>query len=85
MEYYHERIDLTQRQMILLNHNILKLTHKASKVRDVGDEIAQNLLDFATKDADTIKGSNSMFMLNMKQYAYCLLAIEDHRDSNVND
>ncbi len=68
----------------MLNQNVSKLSHKTSKVRDVGDEMAQNLLDFALKEANSIKETNSsLCIFNLKQFAYCLLAVEDHRDSNV--
>ena len=64
--------------MTLLGPNMTKLAYKTSKVRDIGDEMAQNLLDFAQKDS-----LDNLFTNNMKQFAYCLSAVEDNRDSTV--
>lgn len=64
--------------MTLLGQNMTKLAYKTSKVRDIGDEMAQNLLDFAQKDS-----LDNLFTNNMKQFAYCLSAVEDNRDSTV--
>jgi len=59
------------------------LSHKTSKVRDSGDETAHGLLDFSVRDILMLKETNRLFNLNLKQFAYCLLAVEDQRDSNV--
>jgi hypothetical protein len=64
--------------MTLLEENIAKLAYKTSKVRDTGDEMAQDLQDFAQKD-----NYDSLLTNNIKNVAYCLSAIEDHRDLNV--
>jgi hypothetical protein len=64
--------------MSLLGQNMMKLAYKTSKVRDIGDEMAQNLIDFATKDS-----SDRLITNNIKQLAYCLASLEDHRDNNV--
>lgn len=61
----------------------MKISHKTSKVRDIGDENAQGLLDYSVRDLASSKEHSSLFNSNLKQYAYCLLAVEDHRDSNV--
>lgn len=55
-----------------------KLAYKKSKVRDIGDEMAQNLLEFAQNDS-----SDNFFRNNLKQLAYCFSAVEDLRDCNV--
>ncbi len=83
LEYFHDRLDFTQRYMELLKYNLAKFSHKTSKVRDSGDETAQGLLDFCVRDILLLKETSRLFNLNLKQFSYCLLAVEDHRDSNV--
>lgn len=84
LENYHERLDLTLRYSQLLHYNLMKLGHKTSKVRDTDDELAQGLLEFSLKEVPSgTSESGDLFNWNLKQYAYCLLSIEDQRDENV--
>jgi hypothetical protein len=83
LENYHERLDITLRYTQLLHYNLMKLTLKTSKVRDTDDELAQGLLDFSMKEPSAISENGDLFNLNLKQYAHCLLSIEDNRDQHV--
>jgi hypothetical protein len=62
----------------LLNQSITNLAHKTSKIRDAGDEMVRVCRDFSERGT-----FNELFTLNMKQFAQCLAAVEDHRDSMV--
>ena len=83
LEFYHDRLEFTQRYAQVLKFNLMKISHKTSKVRDIGDESAQSLLDYSMRDLSASKEYSSLFNSNLKQFAHCLLAVEDHRDSNV--
>jgi hypothetical protein len=56
----------------------MNLAHKTSKIRDAGDEMVRVCLDFGERGT-----FNEIFTLNLKQFAHCLAAIEDHRDCMV--
>ena len=78
MELLNEKIELAQQCMTSLNQSVMNLSHKTSKVRDIGDEIVQTLLDYSAREA-----SNKLFFTNIQQFSNCLLKVEDHRDHNV--
>lgn len=82
--------------MAYLSQCVQRLNHKTSKVRDVGDEIAKSVLDFAERDTNDSKAYNNInhtlnpqksvldqFFTNLSQYSAHLSLIEDHRDSMV--
>lgn len=62
----------------------MRFAHKSSKLRDSGDETAQGLLDYSVRDVNLLnENASRLFNLNLKQFAYCLFAVQDHRDCNV--
>ena len=64
--------------MALLNQSVMNLAHRQAKIRDAGDEMVRVCRDFGERGT-----FNEIFSLNLKQFAHCLAAVEDHRDCMV--
>jgi hypothetical protein len=77
--YFQNRIEGTQREMSTLKQNLANLNLKTSKVRDNGDELVKILIDFSERCGTF----DQQFNQNIKHFANCLSAIEDHRDCMV--
>ncbi len=74
-----EEIDYTHKFTSMLIDNMVKLSHKTSKIRDMGDEVVKTLMEFAENDY----GYDKQFLSNLKNYSNCLSSVEDGRDSQV--
>jgi hypothetical protein len=74
-----EEIDYTHKFTSILIDNMVKLSHKTSKIRDMGDEVVKTLMEYSEND----DGYDKQFLTNVKNYSNCLSTVEDCRDSQV--
>jgi hypothetical protein len=74
-----EDIEYMHKFTSVLIDNMVKLSGKTSKLRDMGDEVVKTLMEYAEND----DSAGTKFLDNIKEYSSCLSSVEDARDSEV--